>query len=80
MFPTTSLRQGITQQQTPMRQIGFGGHFKDAPPTYITDSESKKEDNKIERKEKPKCPKGHKVCRCKKKKKNKENKITPSAR
>lgn len=78
MFPTTSLRQGITQQQTPMRQIGFGGHFKDAPPTYIT--ESKKEDNKIERKEKPKCPKGHKVCRCKKKKKNKENKITPSAR
>lgn len=77
MFPTTSLRQGITQQQTPMRQIGFGGHFKDAPPTYITET---KEDNKIERKEKPKCPKGHKVCRCKKKKKNKENKITPSAR
>tara|TARA_R100000278_G_scaffold115344_1_gene94182 strand:- start:305 stop:529 length:225 start_codon:yes stop_codon:yes gene_type:complete len=72
MFPTTSLRQGIVQQQTPMRQQGFGGHFKDAPPTYIKET---KEDNKIERKEKPKCPKGHKVCKCKKKK-NKENKTS----
>jgi hypothetical protein len=69
MFQSTSLRQGITQQQTPMRTQGFGGHFKDSPPSYIAD---KKEDNKIERKEKPKCPKGHKVCKCKKnKKKNK---------
>lgn len=63
----TSLRQFNISQQTPIRRQGFGGHFKDAPPPYIT-NESKK-DNKIERKEKPKCPKGHKVCKCKKKKK-----------
>lgn len=62
----TSLRQFNISQQTPIRRQGFGGHFKDAPPPYITES---KEDNKIERKEKPKCPKGHKVCKCKKKKK-----------
>lgn len=62
----TSLRQHNISQQTPIRQQGFGVRFKDAPPTYIKET---KEDNKIERKEKPKCPKGHKVCKCKKKKK-----------
>jgi len=70
----TSLRQGIVQQQPPTRQQGFGGHFKDSPPPFITDSDNNKEDNKIERKEKPKCPKGHKVCRCKRSKKNKKKK------
>lgn len=68
----TSLRQGIIAQQPPIRLQGFGGHFKDSPPPFITET---KEDNKIERKEKPKCPKGHKICRCKRSKKNKK-KIT----
>tara|TARA_R100000541_G_scaffold44085_1_gene51240 strand:- start:208 stop:423 length:216 start_codon:yes stop_codon:yes gene_type:complete len=61
----SSLRQINTQQQTPVRQTGFGVRFKDTPPTFIKET---KEDNKIERKEKPKCPKGHKVCKCKKNK------------
>tara|TARA_R110000737_G_scaffold50296_1_gene71275 strand:+ start:255 stop:479 length:225 start_codon:yes stop_codon:yes gene_type:complete len=37
-------------QQTPLRQQGFGGHFKDAPPPFI---EETKVENKIERKNKP---------------------------
>ena len=37
-------------QQTPVRQQGFGGHFKDTPPAYI---EETKTDNKIERSKKP---------------------------
>ena len=49
-------------QQTPLRQGGFGGHFKDAPPPFITET---KEENKIERVNKPKVKKN------KKKKKNK---------
>tara|TARA_R110000765_G_scaffold9439_1_gene29482 strand:- start:438 stop:710 length:273 start_codon:yes stop_codon:yes gene_type:complete len=32
--------------QTNLRRIGFGGHFKDAPPPFITEA---KKDNKIER-------------------------------
>jgi hypothetical protein len=59
----TSLRQHNISQQPPIRQQGFGGHFKDAPPTFIKET---KEDNKIERIKKPKCPKGNKVCKCKK--------------
>lgn len=41
----------IPSQQTPLRQQGFGGHFKDAPPPFI---EETKADNKIERTKKPK--------------------------
>tara|TARA_R110000803_G_scaffold29067_4_gene66640 strand:- start:3306 stop:3530 length:225 start_codon:yes stop_codon:yes gene_type:complete len=37
-------------QQTPLRQHGFGGHFKDAPPPFI---EETRVENKIERKNKP---------------------------
>jgi hypothetical protein len=37
-------------QQTPIREQGFGGHFKDTPPAYI---EETKTDNKIERSKKP---------------------------
>jgi hypothetical protein len=65
---STSLARHNINPQTPIRQQGFGGHFKDAPPTFIQET---KKDNKIERKEKPKCPKGHKVCKCKKKKADK---------
>ena len=67
----TILRLGIVQQRHANRLKGFGGHFKDSPPPFITET---KEDNKIERKEKPKCPKGHKVCKCKKNKKKKDKK------
>ena len=67
----TSLRQHNISAQTPVRAQGFGVRFADAPPTFIAKD---KEDNKIERKEKPKCPKGHKVCRCKKNKNKKKNK------
>jgi len=70
MFQTI-LRLGIVQQRPATRLQGFGGHFKDSPPPFITET---KEDNKIERKEKPKCPKGHKVCKCKKNKKKKDKK------
>tara|TARA_Y100000592_G_C5479659_1_gene324525 strand:+ start:3211 stop:3423 length:213 start_codon:yes stop_codon:yes gene_type:complete len=52
----------IPSQQTPLRQQGFGGHFKDAPPPFITET---KEDNKIERMKKPK----------EKKKKKKKTKV-----
>ncbi len=38
-------------QQTPIRQQGFGTHFKDAPPEFIG---KEKIDNKIERMNKPK--------------------------
>ena len=41
----------IPSQQPAIRQQGFGGHFKDAPPPFITET---KEDNKIERTKKPK--------------------------
>tara|TARA_R110000751_G_scaffold69579_6_gene141261 strand:+ start:1305 stop:1529 length:225 start_codon:yes stop_codon:yes gene_type:complete len=37
-------------QQIALRQQGFGGHFKDAPPPFI---EETKVENKIERKKKP---------------------------
>lgn len=37
-------------RQTPLREQGFGGHFKDTPPAYI---EETKTDNKIERNKKP---------------------------
>jgi hypothetical protein len=40
------------QQQLPQnRPLGFGGHFKDKPPPFITET---KKDNKIERIKKPK--------------------------
>ena len=45
-----SMTSVIPNQQTPLRQQGFGGHFKDAPPPFITET---KEDNKIERTKKP---------------------------
>ena len=72
VFAPISLRQGIVQQQPATRLQGFGGHFKDSPPPFI--QSATKEDNKIERKEKPKCPKGHKVCKCKKNKNKKKKK------
>jgi len=40
----------IPSQQPAIRQQGFGGHFKDAPPPFI---EETKADNKIERMKKP---------------------------
>ena len=46
-----SQRPILPNQQTPLRQQGFGGHFKDAPPPFITET---KQDNKIERIKKPK--------------------------
>ena len=55
----------IPSQQTPLRQQGFGGHFKDAPPPFI---EETKADNKIERVNKPK--------EKKKKKRKKKVKLT----
>ena len=54
----------IPSQQPALRQQGFGGHFKDAPPPFITET---KEDNKIERMKKPK--------EKKKKKKKKKTKV-----
>tara|TARA_S200002703_G_scaffold13611_1_gene11930 strand:+ start:5292 stop:5567 length:276 start_codon:yes stop_codon:yes gene_type:complete len=39
------------QQQVPIRQQGFGTHFKDSPPEFIA---HEKIDNKIERMNKPK--------------------------
>ena len=52
----------VPGQQTPLRQQGFGGHFKDAPPPFIEES---KIENKIERTKKP----------ISKKKKNKKKKV-----
>ena len=52
----------IPNQQPALRPQGFGGHFKDAPPPFITET---KEDNKIERTKKPK----------EKKKKKKKTKV-----
>jgi hypothetical protein len=52
----------IPSQQPAVRQQGFGGHFKDAPPPFI---EETKADNKIERMKKP----------VKKKKKVKKKKV-----
>jgi hypothetical protein len=47
----TSLAQHQITPQPALRQQGFGGHFKDAPPPFI---EETKADNKIERRKKPK--------------------------
>ena len=55
----------IPNQQPALRPQGFGGHFKDAPPPFITET---KEDNKIERIKKPK----PKVSSAKEKKKKKK--------
>ncbi len=54
----------VPGQQTPLRQQGFGGHFKDAPPPFIEES---KIENKIERTKKP--------SNGSKKKKNKKKKV-----
>jgi hypothetical protein len=59
----------IPSQQPAIRQQGFGGHFKDAPPPFITET---KEDNKIERVKKPL----DKVKKKDKKKKKKKVKLT----
>jgi len=48
---TTSLASRTITPQPALRKQGFGGHFEDAPPPYI---EEVKEDNKIERRKKPK--------------------------
>ena len=40
----TGLAQHNITPQTPLRQQGFGGHFKDAPPPYIKEED---EENKI---------------------------------
>lgn len=40
-----------TTPQVPIREQGFGNHFKDAPPSFM---EETKTDNKIERLHKPK--------------------------
>ena len=62
---TQFINQRFPQQQQPQQRAGgFGNNFKDTPPSFIVD---KKEDNKIERLNKPK-PK--KTKRKKKKKKN----------
>ena len=42
----TGLAQHNITPQTPLRQQGFGGPFKDAPPPYIKEED---EDNKIAR-------------------------------
>ncbi len=53
----TSLRYNFDSRQvvrptgqTAIREQGFGGHFKDAPPPFI---ETDEDDNKIERNKKP---------------------------
>jgi len=61
---TQFINQRVQQQQPQQRAIGFGNNFKDTPPSFITE---KKEDNKIERLNKPKTKK---TKRKKKKKKN----------
>ena len=59
-------RQAVVPSQQPaLRQQGFGGHFKDAPPPFIAET---KTDNKIERVNKPK--------EKKKKKRKKKVKLT----
>tara|TARA_R110000787_G_scaffold107752_2_gene215894 strand:+ start:923 stop:1138 length:216 start_codon:yes stop_codon:yes gene_type:complete len=47
--PPIGLTQFNITPQPAIRQQGFGGHFKDAPPPFIETDE----DNKIERKKKP---------------------------
>ena len=71
-FQPRGLRQDYNQQLPDRRHQGFGTHFRDSPPAFIQET---KVDNKIERVNKPKCPKGNKVCRCKKPKRNKKEKI-----
>jgi len=61
-YQPRTLRQDYHQQQPNKRQQGFGTHFKDSPPTFITEI---KQDNKIERMNKPKP----------KRKKSKRNKV-----
>ena len=45
----TPLSQTAPSQQTPIREQGYGTHFKDTPPPFIQE----KKDNKIERLKKP---------------------------
>ena len=59
-FQPRGLRDDYNQQLPDRRQQGFGTHFKDSPPAFI---EETKVDNKIERVNKPKCPKVRKVCK-----------------
>ena len=62
---TQFINQRIPQAQQPQqRPIGFGNNFKDTPPPFIVQT---KEDNKIERLNKPK-PKKTKRKKNKKKK------------
>ena len=49
-YKSSLASRNITPQPA-LRKQGFGGHFEDAPPPYI---EEVKEDNKIERRKKPK--------------------------
>ena len=49
-FRPTTLRQSNTTPQVAVRRQGFGGHFVDTPPPFIQET---KEDNKIERINKP---------------------------
>tara|TARA_R100000900_G_scaffold136220_2_gene114109 strand:+ start:1165 stop:1434 length:270 start_codon:yes stop_codon:yes gene_type:complete len=63
--PITDINRGglsfdTGQQQVPIRQQGFGTHFKDSPPEFIT---NEKIDNKIERMNKPKPKKKRKAKR-----------------
>ena len=45
-FPKGRSRSDTYNQQPQNRLLGFGGHFKDSPPPFITET---KQDNKIER-------------------------------
>lgn len=63
---SSSLASGRFQQLPQKRLQGFGTHFKDSPPVFISET---KQDNKIERVKKP-CPK-----KSKKKKRIGKNKI-----
>ena len=78
-FQPRGLRDDYNQQLPDRRQQGFGTHFKDSPPAFI---EETKVDNKIERVNKPKCPKVRKVCKNKrsnnKRLKNKKKNATAS--
>ena len=50
------LGASVGNQQTAVREQGFGTHFKDAPPPFIETNK----DNKIERRNKPKTKKNKK--------------------
>ena len=47
---SSSLASGRFQQLPQKRLQGFGTHFKDSPPVFISET---KQDNKIERVKKP---------------------------